>query len=604
MPKFNFDDVAGTNYSVEAPNRQIAAKKLEAYLAKQNLEKMVPSAFDSGSPNPEYRERFGDTIAKATENPRQALNYYAGQTIAPDRSVLERAGDAGMTALSAVALPFSAFAGLIGELGGDKTQERKLARDIMMGLEIPINPTSGVTSGVSRLGRQVAVGDVKGARPIGAMTERMKDAKSAADLGIYPNLGMFGRPQAILESTLEANPISGGFISKSKDKIIDQAQKVAQDIAENTGTIKTMEEAGRDLKLGAEAFGNKFRKTQTALYNKVDKFIPPETPVVTTNTNKLFEELSGAASGKTALRDFIGYSSFDDILKDLQSGVDYKTLKTLRTRFGENVKNPAGEITKTIGQQNVDRIYKALTLDMKAAASAKGKDAMTAWQRANDYTSKRMTLIDDALKDIMKAENSQGAYNAVTRTLLAGNAKQSTTKIAQIKKALPKEEFDNFTATMINELGNPTAGVRGTGQEFSIRSFATNLEKIQPDAKRVMFGEKAKDLDDLTKILKRANLAGLETNVSRSGQVALTGSLVLGGAVTGQVVLAGILGTVLTGASYALTSQRFLRAVNKAAQNDMGPLQKLAQGSEIGSPEAQEILRLLAAQQGAKMSVE
>ena len=126
MPKFNFDDVAGVNYSVEAPNRQIAAKKLEAYLAKQNLDKMVPSAFDSGSPNPEYRERFGDTIAKATENSRQALPYYAGQTIAPDRTVLERAGDAGMTALSALALPFSAFAGLIGELGGDKTQERKL----------------------------------------------------------------------------------------------------------------------------------------------------------------------------------------------------------------------------------------------------------------------------------------------------------------------------------------------------------------------------------------------------------------------------------------------------------------------------------------------
>ena len=117
---------------------------------------------------------------------------------------------------------------------------------------------------------------------------------------------------------------------------------------------------------------------------------------------------------------------------------------------------------------------------------------------------------------------------------------------------------------MINELGNPSAGVRGTGQEFSIRAFATNLEKIQPDAKRVMFGEKAKDLDDLTKILKRANLAGLETNVSRSGQVALTGSLVLGGALTGQVVLAGILGTVLTGASYALTSQRFLREIGRA----------------------------------------
>ena len=148
-------------------------------------------------------------------------------------------------------------------------------------------------------------------------------------------------------------------------------------------------------------------------------------------------------------------------------------LKTLRTRFGENVKNPAGEISKTIGETNVDRIYKALTQDMKAAASAKGDNALKAWQKANDYTKKKMDIVDNTLKDIFKAEDNQAAYNAVTRTLIEGGAKQSTAKLAQIKKALPTEEFNNFTATMINELGNPTAGVRGTGTNFSIKTFST-----------------------------------------------------------------------------------------------------------------------------------
>mgnify|MGYP003117690850 CR=1 FL=1 len=596
---------AGETYRIKnVVNMEQAKRKLEKYLGKKSAEKMVPSAYDSGAPNPKYEERFGDTIEYATRNPRTAFSQYGSRMVAPNRSVGERVGDAGMTALSALTMVPNTLAGLIGELGGNKTQERKLARDMGMMFEMPVLPT-GVSSGVASLGRQTAyaptvkavtAGRVK-PRQVGEVTKRMEAAEAAERLGLESNLGMMGRGQALVEAGLEANPITGGIITKSKQKIVDRAQDVATSVANKVGTIKTMEEAGGDLKQGAELFKTRFRDTQEALYKKVDRLIPPETPVVTTKTNELFAELSAAGSGSKAIQNFMGYSDFNSILKDLQKGVDYRTLKELRTRFGESLKNPAGEISRTIGQQNVNKIYKALTQDMKAAAAAKGDNALKAWQTANDYTSKKMDIMDDTLKDIFKADTNQAAYNAVTRTLIEGGAKQSTSKLAQIKKALPKDEFGNFTATMINELGNPAAGTKATGTDFSIQTFSRNLEKMQPDAKKVLFGDVAEELEELNNILKRANLAGLEKNFSGTGNVVST--FALGGLAFQDVALAGGIATALSGASFLLTSKPFIRAVNRAAKKDLGPLQKIAASEgKLGSAEAKEILRVLAATSG------
>ena len=598
---------AGVPYRIKnVVNEKQAKIKLENYLAKKKVESgdMTPSAFDSGRPNPKYNERFGDTVEYATRNPREAFFGYGGRMVAPDRTIGERASDAGMTALSALAMVPNTLAGLIGELGGDKTQERKLARDMGMMFEMPVLPT-GVSSGVASLGRQTAyaptvktvTGGAVKPRQVGEVTKRMEAAEAAEKLDLYPNLGMMGRPQALLEAGLEANPISGGLITKSKEKIVDRAQEVATDIANKTGTIKTMEEAGGDLRAGADLFQSKFRNVQEKLYQKVDNLIPPETPVVTTKTNELFLELSAAGSGSKAIQNFMGYSDFNSILKDLQKGVDYRTLKELRTRFGESIKNPAGEITKTIGQQNVNKIYKALTQDMKAAAAAKGDNALKAWQKANDYTKKKMDIVDNTLKDIFKAQDNQAAYNAVRRTLIEGGAKQSTAKLAQIKKALPTEEFNNFTATMINELGKPTSANKATGSDFSIQTFSTNLEKMQPAAKKVLFGDKAADIEELNNILKRANLAGLEKNFSGTGNVVSTGAFAY---LTFQdVALAGGLASALAGSSWLLTYKPMLKAINRAAKKDLGPLQRIAAGEgKIGSAEAKEILRVLGASTG------
>ena len=107
---------AGETYRIKnVVNMEQAKRKLEKYLGKKSAEKMVPSAYDSGAPNPKYEERFGDTIEYATRNPRKALSQYGGRMVAPNRTIKERVSDAGMTALSALTMVPNTFAGLIGE---------------------------------------------------------------------------------------------------------------------------------------------------------------------------------------------------------------------------------------------------------------------------------------------------------------------------------------------------------------------------------------------------------------------------------------------------------------------------------------------------------
>jgi len=66
-----------------------------------------------------------------------------------------------------------------------------------------------------------------------------------------------------------------------------------------------------------------------------------------------------------------------------------------------------------------------------------------------------------------------------------------------------------------------------------------------------------------------------------------------------DLTMAAALATTLTTSSFLLTSKPFLKAVNRAAKKDLGPLQRIATGEgKLGSAEAKEILRVLGASTG------
>ena len=183
--------------------------------------------------------------------------------------------------------------------------------------------------------------------------------------------------------------------------------------------------------------------------------------------------------------------------------------------------------------------------------------------------------------------------------MLEGNARQSTTQLAQIRKSLPKDDFDTFRATLIGNLGRARAGAQNAeGDVFSPSTFLTNYNKIAPSARKVVFGDVEPELQKLAKTVEMAKDAEKQFNTSRTAQALSTQAMVAGVASL-LVSPATVIGLYVAnkGGAAILTNKTFLKALNAAAKNDMGPLQRLAGGEGFIAAEASTILRTLAAQE-------
>ena len=189
-----------------AQEREEARQIYNKLYAQRN---MLPSPDDDTTDSPKAPNRFGDTAAEFSAPAREAMRAYAGRMMAADRTPLQRAGDAGMTGLAALGAGYAGTAGLLGDIvGGDRTQERKAARDFMMLGEVAVPELAGVPSAVSRVVRQPSVLNTKvgaftnfrgGAIPI---SEKQAAAQAAQDISVTPTLGMQGPALGCLARSL------------------------------------------------------------------------------------------------------------------------------------------------------------------------------------------------------------------------------------------------------------------------------------------------------------------------------------------------------------------------------------------------------------------
>jgi len=598
-------EYAGEIYEIEAADQQSALNALAKYIGSQSAEAMVPSPVDFGQAPVERENVFGDVAAQAIKQPLEATKFYAGRVTEPDRTMLQRAGDVAMTGLAGLSTAYAAGAGTLAEMiAGDTTQERKLARDLMMMGEVAVPELAGVTSGATRLGRQVAVGKTPIARrEIGEMTPTMEAARAAEDIGVLPTAGMQGRGAAMMEAGFETSPFSTGQIIAGRERAIGEMTEAAKRASERVGMPTSMEMAGEALQSGAKKFASDFTKKSELLYKQVDNYIRPDDLIVAPNTAQALQEIVQFAADNPEIAREIGVSRYQSILKGLSEGgietaVPYQMVKDLRSTFGEAIGNMTGPLAD-MSQAKIKRIYGALSQDMEAAAQASGPEAYKAWKRANDYYRAGATRIEDNLARITDAATSQDAYNRLQSILIEGNARQSTNQLMQIRKSLPKDDFDTFRSTLISNLGRAKAGAQSAeGDVFSPNVFLTNYNRINPSARKIVFGEADAELQKLAKTVEMAKDAAAQLNTSRTAPALSTQAMIAG---AGSLIVspATVVGLYVAnkGGAAILTNKTFLKALNAAAKNDMGPLQRLAGGEGFIAAEASTILRTLAAQE-------
>ena len=600
-----------------AREREKAQKLFNELFARQN---MLPSGDSDILPNPVEENRFGDTAAEFSEPAREAMKAYARRITAEGRSPLERIQDAGMTGLAALGAAYGGTAGLLGDIvGGNRTQERKAARDFMLLGEVAVPELAGVPSALSRAVRQPGVLNTRvgaftnlrgGAIPI---NEKQAAAQAAQDINVTPTLGMQNNALGLLEAALDKIPFSTGSIRKATDRAQEQMEAALVRSVDKVGVPTTSAGAGEAAQTGAKTFIKDFQDKADDLFGAVDAKIGKNTFVTAPNAIGVLQDLTKYSKKYPNVERFLNTSKFQKLLKDLEvdgalNALPYEALKDLRSGIGRSMGKLDGAMSD-LPEAELKRLYASLSQDMRAAATIAGDDALKAFNKANKFYSDGMKKINGALKKVTRSDlpekdfTPEQAYNNILALTTADSPRGSTAKLQQLKVSLPKEQWSTVSSTILRKLGEARVGQRGAPDasdfaEFSPSTFLTNWNKMDKGAKTVLTSgnipqSARRELDNLALVAQRFKEKPVSTGSAATNSLLtfIAGVPTIGAVKTS--IIAG--GTFLSAA--AMTNATFLKAVNAATAGNFTKLSKLAQdGSAIGS-EAATLLRLVGADQ-------
>lgn len=571
---------------------------------------MVPFAEAPGTPqtpSPKQQDRFGDTIKSATAAPYAATKAYGAGLLDQENSIslqnmpewvpdaLKRPAatiaDTAMTGLNLAGTAYALGAGTVGEVfGGSPTQEKKLARDLMMMGEVAVPELAGSSSIVRAAGAGARASENL-SRPA---TATQKTARAADDLGITPSLGAGGKVRSMTSAALEKVPFAGSVIAKDATRFVGEVERAFDGLSAQVGKAQGANAAGEALQAGANKFVAEFKDRSGRLFNDVGAKIPADTLVQSPDTLKAIREAFAPFADKPELARRLGLDKWANIATDLEGGLSWEAASALRSSIGKSVGKLNGPMADMDGGR-LKQVYGTLTADLEKAAIAAGPEAEKAWRRANNYYRRGAERIESALDKTIKADSPERAFEAFEAMTKEGRSSANANRLYKIKNAMPAQEWDTVAASIVDRLGQVSAGQKGAdGGGFSPAAFLTNWNKMSPEAKSILFPpEVRKEMNKLAEVAEGSKRANAERNFSNTGQI--NAALLVAG---GGAVDLGLTATALTGSylgAKALTNPRMLRALNAAGRGDLRQLKAIERSSSPFAKDAATILRINAA---------
>lgn len=329
-------------------------------------------------------------------------------------------------------------------------------------------------------------------------------------------------------------PFAGTPLVKAAERTIDQLGTKADEVAAGFGGGQAVPSvrAADAAKSGITNWitgGSKAKANE--LYNKVDELVRPDVTVDLTKTTEAVSGILAQRSASKMLNPNPGMhgsggegKAVETVLRAIQSeGLTYQGLKGLRSRVGEMLEG--GILPEGMSGKELKKIYGALTEDLgRVVRTAGGSQAQSAWERANRYYS----LASERRESLAKLVGAKGdaAPEKVMDSLLAmagSAARADIGKLAQARKAIGAEGWDEFVSGAVARLGRDVEG------NFSPQRFLTAYEKLSTEGKSVLFrstgkGDLADHLKDIAAVSSR--FKELQKFANPSG----TGRTVMGGA--------------------------------------------------------------------------
>lgn len=542
-------------------------------------------------------DRFGDTFRAAVEGPLEATKHFAAQSQDRSRSRLERAGDYAMTGLNALGTGVAAVAGGVGEvLGGSPTNERKLARDLMMGGAVAIPELAGVSSVAAAAGRAASRAG-QAAPPPRNVVEAGK--RAADDLGVTPSLGSGGKVRGMTAAGLEKVPLAGEFIARDAARYVDEIESATTRIKSGIGTASVPSEAGDILQSGLVRYRDRMKTKAEEKFARVAEFLPPETPVDLGNTVRVIADVKQHFQALPELQKKLGLNDWDSVISEAsENGIGWQAVRQLRSEIGEAIGSNRGALAdESVGR--LKRLYEALTLDMETTALSAGDDAVRAWKDANNFYRNFAQRVEKYLDKTIAANSPERAFEAFANMARKDAASADVTRMRSIKASLKPQEWRDVSASIVDRIGKPTPGQQDAfGDGFSPARFLTQWNSMSDEAKRLLLPEDVRiELQKVAEVAEVARNANAERNFSNTGTVTGLAALFTGAQFAPATTAASFAGATI--GARAMTSATFLRALNRAGRGDLKQMKAMAEGNGAFAQDARAVLQILGAETAA-----
>jgi hypothetical protein len=406
-------------------------------------------------------------------------------------------------------------------------------------------------------------------------------------VGTTPTVGQATKSGVLqgTEAVLAKTPGAATVMRNAADRQAEQVSTGADAIADSLSKIKDPAGAGRTIERGisgAGGFIDRFKAEAGQLYDKVDQFLPPATPVPVSKTQQVLAQITSPTAGMRStssqfidsglqkLKDNLGQDLDWNQLAGNNRTIPYGGLKQLRTRVGEKLADLGDGVGDTsIGRTNLKKLYGALTDDMSVAANA-DPQAAQAWNRANTYYRAGQARIDTLSRVIDKNGGPEAVFNAAT-----SGTKDGATTLRATMQSLKPDEQKVLASVMVRRLGKANPGQQNAaGDEFNLNTYLTNWNKLSPDARNALFGrfgsDFSRDMDGLASVAETARQAShVGANPSGTAQAGAqigAWTAFLGSLAHGNVGAASVIGGGMGSANLLarlMTNPRFVSYLAK-----------------------------------------
>lgn len=428
--------------------------------------------------------------------------------------------------------------------------------------------------------------------------QRAADFEAA---GVRPTMAAVnGGTSAGVTKLIGENFLAGAGVRGRLQASIDDTAAAAGRLAAEAGDVAPREVVGEGIQAGVRNFAQNrnmpnprpgveprsvpvaewsFPAKASALYDDVfERLAGDEAAMVgqvdgpllsLTATERTLQSIRNRVSGP-ASREIMASPMIERmaqaLAEDAGSGaLRFQDLRQWRTWVREAQRNEG--LRQGIDNAALQRLEGALTEDIYASAMLIGGRAADDLRVVDRWYRRNTQMINNALEPFNKGGGVQ-AYRRMI-DLASQGGRQNSRQLEQALRVLPRDTRRSMSATLIDELGNPSFGSPNVMEAgaFSVDRFVSNYARLSPEGRRALFGDLTEQLDTLARVAGYQKGVEAMTNRSRSGvnvQNVSTGAGLLNPSTT--VPTAALLGAgVITGEM--LTNPAFVRWLTSAPRN-------------------------------------